>query len=168
MEARGFGRRYFERGDEIALGAGAKLSVLFPPRGMVRSLADDKALVCRIEAGGLRVLCTSDAGFFTEHWLVENEPDLRADVLVKGWHSKDFSGTPDFLARVQPRAIVSGAMPFGSPLEKVQEWERTAHDAGAELFRQEKCGAVKIEIRHDGELVVRSFVGDQTFRSRAR
>ena len=168
LVAHGFGRRYFERGDEIALGTGAKLSVLYPPRGIVRSVSDDKALVCRIEAGGLRVLCVSDAGFFTEHWLLENEPDLRADVLVKGWHSKDFSGTSDFLARVQPRAIVSGAMPFGSPPEKVEEWERTAHDAGAALFRQEKCGAVRVEIRPGGELVVRPFVGSQTFRSRAR
>ena len=168
LAADGFGRRYFERGDEVALGAGAKLSVLYPPHGVVRSVSDDKALVCRIETSGVRVLFVSDAGFFTEHWLVENEPDLRADVLVKGWHSKDFSGTSDFLAHVQPQAIVSSAMPFGSQTENAGEWERTASGSGAALFRQEKCGAVRIEILRDGDFVVRAFVGDQVFRSRAR
>ena len=162
LESRKFGRRYFERGDEVALGGGPKLAVLYPPHGIVRSVSDDKALACRLEAAGVRVLFVSDAGFFTEHWLVENEPDLRADVLVKGWHSKDFSGTSDFLARVRPRVIVSGAMPFGSPPEKLEQWEQTAAGAGAKLFRQEKCGAVRIRIRPDGEIVVESFVGSRT------
>ena len=168
LATEGFGRRYFERDDEIALGADAKLSVLYPPHGIVRSVSDDKALVCRIDVAGVRVLFVSDAGFFTEHWLVENEPDLRADVLVKGWHSKDFSGTPDFLTRVQPQVIISSATPFGSPVENAEEWERTASGSGAALFRQEKSGAVRIEIRKNRELVVRPFIGDQIFRSRAR
>ena len=46
---------------------------------------------------GRRVLFTSDSGYATEQWLLENEPDLRADILVKGQHGKDLSGTPGFL-----------------------------------------------------------------------
>lgn len=168
LAANSVGRRYLQRGDEVSLGPRASLRVLYPPPGIVRSLADDRALVCRVEAAGLRILCVSDAGFFTERWLMENEPDLRADVLVKGWHSRDFSGMSDFIARVQPRAIVSSMMPFGSPPERVEEWQRAVDASGAELFRQERCGAVKIELRESGELVVRSFVGNQAVRSRAR
>ncbi|MEO6786775.1 MAG: ComEC/Rec2 family competence protein [Chthoniobacteraceae bacterium] len=168
LAAAGFGKHYFQRDDEIALGGRTTLKVLFPPPGVVRSQADDKALVCRIEAQGLRVLLSSDAGFPTERWLVENEPDLQADVLMVGWHSRDISGTADFLSRVHPRAVVCSRPPFGSPRERVDEWERNVRAVGAEPFEQEHCGAVRIEWRDDGELVLRTFLGGQILRSRAR
>jgi ComEC/Rec2-related protein len=168
LAAQSVGRRYLQRGDEVSLGPGVRLRVLYPPPGIVRSVADDRALACRIEAGDLRVLCVSDAGFFTERWLMDNEPDLRADVLVKGWHSRDFSGVSDFIGRVKPRAIVSSMVPFGSPPERVEEWQRAVDASDAELFPQDRCGAVRIELRGGEEFVVRSFVGNQIVRSRAR
>jgi ComEC/Rec2-related protein len=163
----GFGRRYLERGDEIPLGAGTTMKVLFPPPGIVRSQADDRALVCRIEAGGLRVLLASDAGFSTERWLIEHEPDLRADVLVAGWHSRDISGTRDFLSAVRPQAVAFSRAPFGTQPERVVEREDIVHAVGAVPFNQEHCGAVRIELR-DGTFVLQTFLGGQGFRSRAR
>ncbi len=168
LAAAGTGKRYLRRGDEIALGPGTVMKVLFPPVEIARTLADDRALVCRIESAGLRVLLVSDAGFFTENWLLENEPDLAADVLVAGWHSRDLSGTPDFLSRVRPLAVVCSLPPFGSAPERVAEWERSVRAAGAEPFQQERCGAVRIEMNADGSLLVRSFAGGQILRSRAR
>ena len=168
LAAAGFGKRYLQRGEEIPLGEHVALKVLFPPPGIARTQADDKALVCRIEAAGLRVLLMSDAGFSTENWLIENEPDLRADALVSGWHSRDISGTADFLSRVQPCAAVCSRPPFGSPPERLAEWERNVRAVGAEVFEQEHCGAVRIELREDGELVLRTFLGGQSLRIRAR
>ena len=164
----GFGRRYLQRGDEISLGENAVITVLFPPPGIARTQADDKALVCRIEVAGQRVLLMSDAGFSTERWLIENEPDLRADVLVAGWHSRDISGTADFFASVKPRAVVCSRPPFGSPKERLAEWKRNVRAVGAEPFEQEHCGAVRIALREDDGLVVQAFLGGQIFRSRAR
>ena len=163
-----FGRRYLVRGDEIALGENVMMKVLFPPPGIARTQADDKALVCRIEAAGLRVLLVSDAGFSTERWLIENEPDLRADVLVAGWHSRDISGTPDFMSAVHPVAVVCSRPPFGTQAERIAEWERNVGEVGADSFHQDRCGAVRIEIRKDEGLVLQTFLGGQTFRSRAR
>jgi beta-lactamase superfamily II metal-dependent hydrolase len=168
LQTRGFGRRYLGRGDEIHLVPGVKLAVLYPPPAIGRSVSDDKAMCLRLEAAGRRVLFVSDAGFSTEEWLMRNEGELHADVLVKGWHSADLSGTPDFLARVQPGVIVSTAMRFGSTEAQALEWQRQVGAAGAALFAQDKCGAVRIEVAGDGELVVRPFIGGQIFRSRAR
>jgi len=83
--------------------------VLYPPAGLVKSSSDDKALVLRLEAAGRRILFTSDSGYSTEQCLIENEPDLHADIQVNGQHGKDLSGPPDFLRHVQPRAIIAAA-----------------------------------------------------------
>ena len=149
-----FGRRIFKRGDEVTLSPKVKLRVLYPPSEIMRSSADDKALVCSIEADGLHVLLMSDAGFFTEQWLLANEPDLRADVLVMGWHDKDFSGTPDFLSKVQPHVVVCSEPPFGTPPEKFDAWAKPLEQKGVRVFSQLECGAVQIELRTDGEVSV--------------
>ena len=167
LEAQGTGKRLVWRGDAFTLGGGAKLSVLFPPPDLARSAADDKTLVLMLEAAGCRALFTSDSGFATENWLLENEPDLHADVLVKGQHAKDLSGTPDFLLRVHPQVVIS-AMPelTASPPEHAA-WEKSVQESGIALFPQETTGAVEVTFR-DGEIRARSYLGGRTFRSRAR
>jgi beta-lactamase superfamily II metal-dependent hydrolase len=133
----------------------------------VRSVADDKALVVRLEHDDWRALFTSDSGFFTEQWLVQNEPDLRADLLVKGQHAKDFSGTPEFLARVQPQAIVCSALGYGVHPTMLDRWAQRAGAQGIAVFRQDQCGATQVEFR-DGAFTVRGFVNAQTFRGDMR
>ena len=143
------------------------LKVLFPPPGLVRSTADDKALVVRLECAGRRVLFMSDSGFATEQWLLQNESDLHADVIVKGQHAKDFSGTSEFISRVQPSAIVCSALGFGTTPDALDGWAKTAREKGIAVFRQDECGAAIAEIR-DGEIAIRGFANGQTFKSRAR
>ena len=167
LARRGLGKGLYERGDFIRVSDALALRVLYPPAGLKRSAADDKALVFQIDCQGARVLCMSDSGFATEQWLVENEPDLRSDLLIKGQHSKDFSATPDFLARVQPQAIVCGAAPFGQRPETLDGWERDVTQAGITVFRQDHSGAVGVILR-DGRFEARAFLGGQTFLSRAR
>jgi ComEC/Rec2-related protein len=167
MAARGRGKSLLRRGDELEIDPSTRLRILYPPAGLQRSAADDKALVFMLEASGVRVLFTSDSGFFTEQWLRQHAPDLRAEVLVKGHHAKDLSGTADFLLRVQPQAIVCSAPGFGQSLEPLVAWEKAATGRGITVFRQDLCGAVRAEIR-DGVIELRGFVNGQTFRSRAR
>lgn len=150
----GRGRRFPLRGDVYPLSAGATLTVLYPPPLLERNSSDDRAMVCRIDAAGRRILLVSDAGFFTEEWLLKNEADLKADVLVKGWHSSDFSGTPDFLARVAPKAVVCSAPEFGAEQARLAKWVEPLAAQGISIFSQQHCGAVRIEVGKDGELRV--------------
>ncbi len=160
------GKTFARRGDEFALGR-ARVSVLFPPPGWQHNLADDKTLVLRVECEGWRVLMMSDAGFTTERWLIENEPDLRADVLVKSHHERDLSGTDEFLAHVQPVAAITSALGYGERPEQLDSWSASATARGIAVFRQDRCGAVTIAIRGSA-IELRGFVNGQTFRSRAR
>ena len=166
LARRGLGKGLYESGDAIRLGR-ATLRVLYPPAGLQRATADDKALVIQLESAGTRVLFMSDSGFATEQWLLENEPDLRSEIIIKGQHAKDLSGTLDFLARVQPQAVICTALSYGEPPEKLDAWEQSVIARGITVFRQDHTGAVHLEIR-DGSFEIQARVGGQTFRSRAR
>jgi hypothetical protein len=109
LARRGLGKALVQRGDLLRLNPGTTARVLYPPAGLARATADDKALVVQLETAGVRVLFLSDSGFATEQWLLENEPDLRSDIVITGQHARDLSGTLDFLARVHPRAVVCSA-----------------------------------------------------------
>ncbi len=167
LNRRGFPKGLYERGDFIHLGPRATLRVLYPPAGLVRGSAEDKALVLQLDVAGRHVLFMSDSGFTTERWLLEHEPDLRSDLLIKGQHSKDFSGTPDFLARVQPQAVICGPLGYGKSPASLDPWVQDATTRGIVVFRQDRAGAVQVELRHD-TFELRGYLNGQTFRSRAR
>ena len=167
LARRGLGKGLYQRGDLLRLAPDATLRVLYPPAGLARATADDKALVVQLAAAGTRVLFMSDSGFATEQWLLENEPDLRSDILIKGQHAKDLSGTTDFLARVQPATVICSALSYGDPPELLDAWEQTATQAGIAVFRQDHTGAVQVVIR-DGGFAIQARLNGQTFRSRAR
>jgi len=167
FNTRGIPKGLYERGDFIHFGSKAKMRVLYPPAGLKRSMADDMVLVLQLDVAGRRALFMSDSGFSTERWLLENEPDLRSDILVKGHHSKDVSGIPDFLARVQPQVVICGALNYGDSPAKLDRWVSDVASRGITVFRQDRAGAVQVEIRDD-EIDLRSYLGGQTFRIRAR
>jgi competence protein ComEC len=165
LATRGLGKAYIARGDELICGE-ARVRVLYPAAGMARSTSDDKALVLRIEYEGLRILLMSDSGFSTETWLIANEPDLRADVLIKGHHAKDISGTPEFVSRVAPHAVIVSALKYGELPETLDPWAKDLEDRGIAVFRQDRCGSVSVKIRNHA-LEATGFVSGQRFRSRA-
>jgi len=167
LARRGLGKGLYARGDTLRLAPAVTVRVLYPPAGLQRATADDKALVLQLEAAGTRVLFMSDSGFATEQWLVENEPDLRSAIVIKGQHAKDLSGTLDFLARVQPDVVICTALGYGAPPESLDLWERSVVKRGSTVFRQDRAGAVKIVLRENG-FVVEPRRTAQTFRSRAR
>ena len=168
LAGRRLGKTICVRGDLLRLSPQATFRVLFPPPGWKRSIADDKAFVLQLESAGARVLFMSDSGFNTEQWLLENEPDLRTDLLVKGQHAHDFSGTMEFLDRVQPQAVICGQREPTDGPEPLDEWESHATARGIRVFRQDRTGAVRVELRAGGAFEVRAFLGDQILRSRAR
>jgi competence protein ComEC len=167
LSRRARGKALHMRGDRLPLQPGTSLRVLFPPADLRRAAADDKALVVMLKAEGKRALFMSDSGFATEQWLLQHEPDLRAELLVKGLHAKDLSGTSGFLARVQPQAAIVSGPGYGASPAPLDAWEQSARARGIEVFRQDRCGAVQVELR-DGTWELRGFFNGQTFRSRAR
>ena len=160
LESSGKGKTITARGDTLTLAPGVILHVLFPPEGLRASRADDQAFVLRLDAAGKRILLSSDAGFLTESWLLENASadELRCDILVKQMHGKDFSGTPEFLAAVHPAVIVASSTSF-PPEEQIKEkWAAQVEAMGIRLLRQDCTGAVRITLDAKGTWQAEPFL----------
>ncbi len=95
-------------GDSLSLGD-ARLVILYPAPGDLHSLADDRAVIARIDYGPHRLLWCNDAGFIAEKTLLSrlSPSELRCDILLRNQHSADFSALDEFIIAAAPRAIIT-------------------------------------------------------------
>jgi competence protein ComEC len=160
--------RLCQPGDEFKLSREITARVLFPPAIFEGNRADDQALVMQlIVSGKSRALLMSDSGAETERVLLRNYPDLRADILIKGQHHSGNSGSPEFLDRVQPEAIVATSRDFPESERLKSEWIDAVRSRGIKLFRQDETGAVQIRLFRE-RWEATSYVTGETFRSSRR
>lgn len=134
-------------GDCLRISDTAALKILYPPAGIARDAADDKALVVRLDSGRSRILFLSDAGPSTLDWLLANAAsELPADIVIKGMHRSGIQMDLAFVDAVRPAMIVSTAshFPENEPLD--EGWVSMIRSRGIRIFRQDASGAVTIRI----------------------
>lgn len=141
-----------ERGNHISVGREVLIRVAHPQRGRFAPRAEDNCLVLMLESAGRRTLLMGAAGASVERALCAELPDneLRADVIVRGPHSREPTCTEEFLERVRPRVVVwsAGTWPPSSypPAEELARLERR----GIRAYRTDRDGAVRIWLRQEG------------------
>jgi hypothetical protein len=64
--------------------------------------------------------------------------------------------------------VICSDLGRGRPTQPLDEWESAVIARGITVFRQDRCGAVRIALREGGAFELSGFVGGQTLRSRAR
>ena len=134
-----------QRAQTFQIEPGAYLEILHAPVELDGyGLANDTGLVLRLHWQGWRILFTGDAGFITETRLLESGMDLRADVIVMGRNSDDFSGTETFIQAVSPQAIISTNADFPVRERIPKQWRKLLQREGIALFDQQSTGAVTI------------------------
>jgi competence protein ComEC len=137
---------------------GVALEVLHPVADAyaVASKSNHLSCVLRIEAGGRRILLTSDIEAPDEAALLQRYPDnLAADILLMPHHGSRTSSTPAFLQAVgAPQVVipVGYRSRFGHPKAEVL----ARYDAmGANIWRTDRDGAVSVRLAADGLAVSR-------------
>lgn len=142
------------RGQPCAAGQGwnwdgVRFVVLHPAAGssVGRGKSNDVSCVLQVEAGGRRVLLSSDIEAVSEASLLEREGSaLASDVVVVPHHGSRTSSTPAFIAATAPRwAIfpVGYRNRFRHPNPDV--WARWAA-SGARLLRTDAGGAMTVRL----------------------
>jgi beta-lactamase superfamily II metal-dependent hydrolase len=161
----GLTRTQYRSGDVLKIND-TKITILYPSPGSNARLADDKALVMRLDRDGCSVLFMSSSGAVAERWLLENKREmLRADLLVTNSSGRDASAAPDFIDAVQPKAIVCSSSDFPASAHIDETWAREIVGRGIKLFRQDQTGGVSIGLgAPDGEYTVKAFLGDEIYR----
>lgn len=146
-------------GSHLNLAPELNLRVLFPPPGFPdQALADDECLVLLLEWHGWRILSLADSGFTTEKWLLEHQPDLRCDVLIRSPHCRDASTLPEFLNAVCPKCVISTNYSF-PPSERIPDSLRAELAArDIRLFDLAGTGAVTLRPGPD-ELILEPYLG---------
>jgi competence protein ComEC len=160
--------RFCHAGDELTVSRDIQARVLFPSANFKADRADDQALVAELVVSGKpQVLLMSDSGENTERILLQNYPDLRCDLLIKGQHHTGVSGTAAFLDRVQPQAIVATSRDFPESETLKPEWLEEVRSRGIKLFRQDETGALQIRL-FSNRWEATAHVTGETFRSASR
>lgn len=123
------------RGEKFELSEQCFIEVIYAPQGRA-PLADDRCLLLRLHWRGLRWLFVNDAGFQLEQWVLENEVDVSADILVLGRHERDLQVGLDFGQAVGAQLIVGN-------------WESSDISAG-EQYLLGSSGALTVEWKKRG------------------
>lgn len=146
------------KGDIFEFGGGATGEVLLSASdGNLGPLADDRAMVLRLDWKDWKILFTGDAGRLGEEALLESGTDLASDVIVAGLHENDLSLTDAFVAAVKPQAIIV-ASPAGSEMDGYREIQRKSWEKkGIRVINQTQTGGLTVTVLASGELVIKGF-----------
>jgi beta-lactamase superfamily II metal-dependent hydrolase len=148
LEANGVLVRNAERGREIDLGGGARMTLLTPPDPPLtgtRSDVNANGVVLRVDYRKVGVLFAADAEAPTEAWLLRTGAPLRAQVLKVAHHGSRYSSTAKFVRAARPSVAVISAGPgnvYHHPDgETLARFERLP----ARVYRTDLDGTVTME-----------------------
>ncbi|MDQ6809594.1 MAG: ComEC/Rec2 family competence protein [Verrucomicrobiota bacterium] len=155
-------------GDQVVLSRDVRARIIFPPKGFEADSADDQTLVLQLLLDGKpRVLLMSDSGDATERALLQSHIDLRSDIIVKGQNRSGVSCSAEFLDAVQPKLIVTTSRDFPESERIKEDWLEMANARQITVLRQDRVGAVTIELFRD-HWAARGYVTGEIFRSSTR
>ncbi len=129
-----------------------------PIPGPSPALADDRVAVWRLDWRGWRILFTSDAGFRTEHDLLQSHADIRADVIVAGKHRNDLSLGDDFLTAVDPQAILAKNPDYPAEERHTPQAIAAWKQRGIAFIDKSDVGGVTLTVDDAENLVISGFL----------
>jgi competence protein ComEC len=147
IEAGPIGYRKARLGQDIDLGAGTQLSILYPPEFPPTLDGDPvhaRSVTARLTHGRFAMLLTGDIEAPVERYLIDRGVGLHSQVLKVGHHGSKTSTTPLFLSYVRPRvAIISvgAGNSFGHPHQSTLD---ALAAAGVVVRRTDLDGAIRI------------------------
>lgn len=145
-----------ESGTLIEPGEGCRFRILHPVTDAPGRLADDRALVMRLEYGRFSILFTSDSGFETEKALLERRAVLASDVWIRGQAREGPSGLAAFADAVRPEVVLSSHADFPKSERIPESLRRHLSSRNIPLFEIGDDGPLEVRIQ-DGTLEIHAL-----------
>ncbi len=131
--------------DTLKLGGATVTILLCWPEAIQYGRTNDSSIVLRIDYGETSFLFTGDAEEWAEEMLLQDQVNLKADVLKVAHHGSPYTTSKQFLEAVSPKyAVISVGKdnkyghPHADVLERLQE-------AGAIILRTDELGTIIIK-----------------------
>ncbi len=157
VRQQGITERRVAAGDLIVKGT-TSIRILWPPGGQPTSAAisNDDSVVMRISNNEAAALLPGDISSKVEKALLSSGVPLKSTLLKVARHGAKASSSPEFLARVSPRAALV-TPETGNPIKLPNpETLDRLRATGARILRTDLEGAVTVEMR-DSSLSVHSY-----------
>ena len=136
------------RGASLKIGK-VDLSVLWPRNGELDSDWNNNSIVLKLRFGEFKALLTGDSLEATEQALLREKIDLKANVLKLGHHGSRHASSSEFVASVQPSAVVVSVDTKNS--RGYPDEEKLHHiSTTAKLLRTDRNGTITICAQQDG------------------
>lgn len=136
------------KGQEIDLGGGAYLEVVFPDRDVSGLSSNDGSIVMKLVYGKTSVMLQGDSTTKIEEYLVSKGENIQSDILKAGHHGSRTSSSEVYVAAVKPKwTIISSGVDnsYGHPHKETLE---TMNKFGIETF--DTCNNGTIIFKSDG------------------
>ncbi len=147
VDRSGISVRQVAAGDAIRRGT-TTIQILWPPAAQLASrvAAGDDSVVMRISDGDRTALLTGDISSKVEHTLLASGVSLESHVLKIAHQGAKSSSSPEFLARVLPRAAIVNAESGNSMNLPNPETLDRLRALGTHILRTDLDGAVTVEM----------------------
>lgn len=134
-----------------------KIQILYPRENQSRKNRNETSCVVLIETEQyakqpFRILVMGDVGWEGEYYLLQDYPNLTADILVLGHHGSAYSSAYAFLQQINPQlAIISAGFDnrYGHP---APETLARLHDLNIAYVNTAEVGAVNIKLNNSQSL----------------
>lgn len=155
------------KGDVVKLSKNLNIEILFPKHEQLSyykatrpNIKDENliSLVAKVNLKNISVLMTGDLDFNTEKAMVDlnSKSRLKCDILKVSHHGSRYGSSEELLSCVMPKlAVVQvGKNNYGHPNEDtLNRIEKT----GAKIYRNDKNGAVGVQILNNSKLSVKTM-----------
>ena len=134
-----------EKGERIGITEDIYIDILFPDNVYIPNNINNNSIVMKFIYYNVELLFTGDIEKEVEKYLIDNNINVKADILKVGHHGSKTSSTMQFLERINPIIGIIGVgkkNSFGHPSQEVIS---RLHGLNCKVYRTDINGEIVIE-----------------------
>lgn len=136
---------FLQNGDSLTLGKNLNFDVLHPNKEFLDKDDNNNSLVLKLNYNNNSVLFTGDIEKQAEDFLLDNNKNLKSDILKVAHHGSKTSTTTDFIKNVTPKDALISCKENNIYKHPSEETLKTLKDANINIYRTDKNKSITIK-----------------------
>lgn len=136
---------FLQNGDSLTLGKNLNFDVLHPNKEFLDKDDNNNSLVLKLNYNNNSILFTGDIEKRAEEFLLNNNKNLKSDILKVAHHGSKTSTTTDFIKNVTPKDALISCKENNIYKHPSEETLKTLKDANINIYRTDKNKSITIK-----------------------